>query len=238
MNKFILVFLLGILLCGTMPSIAQNAGEESENIPVKWTESQKLSYILGVQLGQLSKTRDLNLNMELIKRGIDDFTKDNELALSPAEIQKFMVEMKRKEQEKQKAALNEAAEENLKAGQAYLEENKIKEGIEVTSSGLQYKVVKKGDGPTPTASDKVKVHYRGTLIDGKEFDSSYKRDQPAVFGVSQVIKGWVEGLQLMNVGSKYEFYIPENLAYGKNGPTSIGPSQTLIFEVELLEIIK
>ena len=103
---------------------------------------------------------------------------------------------------------------------------------------MQYRVIKKGDGPKPTASDKVKVHYRGTLIDDTEFDSSYERNQPALFGVSQVIKGWVEGLQLMNVGSKYVFYIPENLAYGKNGPPSIGPSQTLIFEVELLEIIK
>ena len=99
-------------------------------------------------------------------------------------------------------------------------------------------MIEKGDGPKPTASDKVKVHYRGTLIDDKEFDSSYERNQPALFGVSQVIKGWVEGLQLMNVGSKYVFYIPENLAYGKNGPPSIGPSQALIFEVELLEIIK
>ncbi len=108
----------------------------------------------------------------------------------------------------------------------------------MTSSGLQYKVIKNGNGPKPTTSDKVKVHYRGTLIDGKEFDSSYKRNKPAEFGVSQVIKGWTEGLQLMNVGSKYEFFIPEDLAYGKNGPLSIGPSQTLIFEVELLEIIR
>ena len=99
-------------------------------------------------------------------------------------------------------------------------------------------MIKKGDGPKPTVSDKVKVHYRGTLIDDTEFDSSYERNQPALFGVSQVIKGWVEGLQLMNAGSKYVFYIPENLAYGKNGPPSIGPNQTLIFEVELLEIIK
>ena len=149
-----------------------------------------------------------------------------------------MADMQRKEQEKQMAAMNTASEENLRKGQAYLEANKKKKGVEVTSSGLQYRVIEKGDGPTPTPSDKVKVHYRGTLIDGKEFDSSYERNQPAVFGVSQVIKGWVEGLQLMNVGSKYVFYIPENLAYGKNGPPSIGPSQALIFEVELLEIIK
>ncbi|MEE9352507.1 MAG: FKBP-type peptidyl-prolyl cis-trans isomerase, partial [Thiotrichaceae bacterium] len=109
-------------------------------------------------------------------------------------------------------------------------------GVKVTASGLQYKVIIKGEGAKPEATDKVKVHYRGTLIDGKEFDSSYKRNQPAEFGLNQVIKGWTEGLQLMNVGSKYEFYIPSGLAYGQNGPPSIGPDQTLIFTVELLDI--
>jgi FKBP-type peptidyl-prolyl cis-trans isomerase FkpA len=235
MKKPILVFLLGLLLYGTIS--CQNSSQ-SENPANRWTDSQKLSYILGTQLGQINQTGDHILDEELIIRGLNDFTRDNELALSPQEIQTFMAELQRKEQEKQMAALNSAVEENLRKGQAYLEENKKKEGVEVTSSGLQYKVIKKGDGPTPTPSDKVKVHYRGTLIDDKEFDSSYERNQPAVFGVSQVIKGWVEGLQLMNVGSKYVFYIPENLAYGKNGPPSIGPSQALIFEVELLEIIK
>jgi FKBP-type peptidyl-prolyl cis-trans isomerase FkpA len=229
------VFLLGLLLYGT---ISCQDSSQKENPANRWTDSQKLSYILGTQLGQLNQTGDLILDGELIIRGLNDFTKDNELALSPQEIQTFMADMQSKEQEKQMAALNSAAEENLKNGQAYMEENKKKEGVEVTSSGLQYKVIKKGDGHMPTASDKVKVHYRGTLIDGKEFDSSYERNQPALFGVSQVIKGWVEGLQLMNAGSKYVFYIPENLAYGKNGPPSIGPSQALIFEVELLEIIK
>ncbi|MCC6543579.1 MAG: FKBP-type peptidyl-prolyl cis-trans isomerase [Nitrospirae bacterium] len=237
MKKLILAFLSGILLCGTAPSIAQESGQK-ESPAINWTDTQKLSYILGVQLGQLGKTRDITLDTELILKGIDDLTKDHEQALSPEQIQQFMAEMQRKDQEKQTAAMNEAAEENIRKGQTYLELNKKKEGVKVTSSGLQYRVIKKGDGATPTAADKVKVHYRGTLIDGKEFDSSYKRNQPAIFGVTQVIQGWVEGLQLMKVGSKYEFYIPENLAYGHNAPPSIGPNQTLIFEVELLEIIK
>lgn len=237
MKKLILAFLLGILLCVTSPSIAQESGQK-ESPANKWTDTQKLSYVLGIELGQLSKTREITLDTDLILKGIDDFTKDHEQALSPEQIQQFMADMQRKDQEKQMAAMNEAAEENIKKGQSYLDANKKKKGVKVTSSGLQYKVIKKGDGATPTTADKVKVHYRGTLIDGKEFDSSYNRNQPAIFGVTQVIKGWVEGLQLMKVGSKYEFYIPENLAYGQNGPTSIGPNQTLIFEVELLEIIK
>ncbi len=129
-----------------------------------------------------------------------------------------------------------ASAENAKKGQAFLDANKKKDGVTVTASGLQYKVITNGEGAKPEATDKVKVHYRGTLIDGKEFDSSYKRNQPAEFGLNQVIKGWTEGLQLMNVGSKYEFYIPSGLAYGPNGPPSIGPNQTLIFTVELLDI--
>ena len=127
--------------------------------------------------------------------------------------------------------------ENIRKGLAFLGANKKKVGVKETASGLQYKVITEGEGAKPKATDKVKVHYSGTLIDGKEFDSSYKRNQPAEFGLNQVIKGWTEGLQLMNVGSKYELYIPSGLAYGPNGPPSIGPSQTLIFTVELLEII-
>ncbi|MCP3678395.1 MAG: FKBP-type peptidyl-prolyl cis-trans isomerase [Deltaproteobacteria bacterium] len=232
-----LVFLAALLLYGTAPALAQDSSQ-SENPSTRWTDSQKFSYILGTQLGQLNRTGELTLDEELIIRGLNDFTRNDDLLMSPQEIQIFMADMQRKEQEKQMAAMNAAATENLKKGQVYLEANKKKKGVKVTSSGLQYRVIKEGDGPTPTASDKVKVHYRGTLIDDTEFDSSYERGQPALFGVSQVIKGWVEGLQLMNVGSKYVLYIPESLAYGKNGPPSIGPSQTLIFEVELLEIIK
>jgi len=130
------------------------------------------------------------------------------------------------------------AAENLAAGTAFLEANKAKEGVKVLPSGLQYKVVKEGTGNTPTADDKVKTHYRGTLIDGTEFDSSYKRNQPAEFGVTKVIKGWTEALQLMKVGGKWELYIPANLAYGQRGRPSIPANSTLIFEIELLEIVK
>ena len=125
----------------------------------------------------------------------------------------------------------------LDKGEAFLAENRSKEGVVVTSSGLQYQVLEEGDGPKPSATDRVTVHYRGTLIDGTEFDSSYRRGRPATFGLNQVIRGWTEGLQLMGVGSTYRLFIPSNLAYGKRGAGNlIGPDEALIFDVELLEI--
>ena len=127
---------------------------------------------------------------------------------------------------------------NREAGEKFLAENKTKEGVQVTPSGLQYKVIKQGKGAVPTTTDKVSVHYRGTLIDGTEFDSSYKRNKPAEFGVTQVIKGWTEALTMMPVGSKWELYIPQELAYGSRGQSQIKPFSTLIFEVELLDIVK
>jgi FKBP-type peptidyl-prolyl cis-trans isomerase len=148
-----------------------------------------------------------------------------------------MTALQQKAQEKIQIAMKVAGAENVKKGQAFLDANKEKDGVKETASGLQYKVITEGDGAKPVATDKVKVHYSGTLIDGTEFDSSYKRNQPAEFRLDQVIKGWTEGLQLMTVGSKYELYIPSGLAYGPNAPPSIGPDQTLIFTVELLDII-
>lgn len=127
---------------------------------------------------------------------------------------------------------------NREAGEKFLAENKTKEGVQVTPSGLQYKVIKQGKGAVPTTTDKVSVHYRGTLIDGTEFDSSYKRNKPTEFGVTQVIKGWTEALTMMPVGSKWELYIPQELAYGSRNQGQIKPFSTLIFEVELLDIVK
>ena len=127
---------------------------------------------------------------------------------------------------------------NREAGEKFLAENKTKEGVQVTPSGLQYKVIKQGKGAVPTTTDKVSVHYRGTLIDGTEFDSSYKRNKPTEFGVTQVIKGWTEALTMMPVGSKWEIYIPQELAYGSRNQGQIKPFSTLIFEVELLDIVK
>jgi len=209
---------------------------KSASAAAKWSESQKISYILGTQIGNFSKQSELEVSLEMFAKGLNDIIKGNEPAMSQAEISSFMTAFQQKAQEKAQTAIKAASAENAKNGQAFLDANKKKEGVKVTASDLQYKVITKGDGAKPKATDKVKVHYRGTLIDGKEFDSSYKRNQPAEFVLNQVIKGWTEGLQLMNVGSKYEFYIPSGLAYGPNGPPSIGPDQTLIFTVELFDI--
>jgi FKBP-type peptidyl-prolyl cis-trans isomerase len=217
-------------------TVAQDDAK-TESAAVGWSESQKFSYILGTQIGTFSKKSDLEVNIELFAKGLNDMTEGGKLAMSEAEINIFMVSLQKKEQAKAQTAMKAASAGNITKGQAFLDANKEKDGVKVTDSGLQYKVITEGNGAKPAATDKVKVHYSGTLIDGKEFDSSYKRNQPAEFRLNQVIKGWTEGLQLMSIGSKYEFYIPSGLAYGPNGPASIGPDQTLIFTVELLDIV-
>jgi FKBP-type peptidyl-prolyl cis-trans isomerase len=209
---------------------------KSASATAKWSESQMFSYILGTQIGTYSKKNELEVNLELFAKGLDDMIKGGELVISQAEINIFMASQQQKAQGKLQAEMKTKGTENIRKGLAFLGANKKKPGVKETASGLQYKVITMGDGAKPEATDKVKVHYRGTLIDGKEFDSSYKRNKPTEFGLNQVIKGWTEGLQLMNVGSKYEFCIPSGLAYGPNGPAGIGPNQTLIFTVELLDI--
>ena len=160
-----------------------------------------------------------------------------ELAISESEINIFMASQQKKERKKAQAVMKAMGDVNAKNGQAFLDANREKDGVKVTDSGLQYKVITEGNGAQPVETDKVKVHYSGTLIDGKEFDSSYKRNEPSEFRLNQVIKGWTEGLLLMSVGSKFVFYIPSGLAYGPKGPEAIGPNQTLIFTVELLDIV-
>ena len=209
---------------------------KAESIETKWSDAQKMSYILGIQIGQFCKQSDLEVDVELFSKGLNDFVKESELVMSEEEISSVMTAYQQKALEKVQAEQNAASAENIRQGQAFLKTNKKKAGVKVTDSGLQYKVITEGEGAAPKATDRVKVHYRGTLINGQEFDSSYKRNEPAEFGLNQVIKGWTEGVQLMKVGGKSEFYIPSELAYGVNGPPSIGPSQTLIFTVELLDI--
>jgi FKBP-type peptidyl-prolyl cis-trans isomerase len=153
-------------------------------------------------------------------------------------MSKVYMAWQQKMRAKMAAKQKKEAAENLAAGTAFLEANKKKEGVKVLPDGLQYKIIKEGTGPTPTADDKVKTNYRGTLIDGTEFDSSYKRNRPAEFNVKGVIKGWTEALELMKVGAKWELFIPPNLAYGERGRPGIPPNSTLIFEIELLDIVK
>jgi FKBP-type peptidyl-prolyl cis-trans isomerase FklB len=194
-------------------------------------QNDKVSYSIGLNIGMNLSKQKVSVNPEILTAGIKDGIAGKP-QLTQEQIKEVMTTLEKDMQEKQKAA----AEKNAAEGAKFLEENKKKEGVKTTASGLQYKVIKEGSGPQAKATDVVTVNYRGTLIDGKtEFDSSYKRGEPATFPLNGVIKGWTEGVQLMKVGSKYQFFIPSNLAYGDRavGP-DISPNSTLIFEVELL----
>jgi len=202
------------------------------------TEMEKVSYIIGTQIARNFKTQEIEVNLDSLMMGLKDALEGKELVLSQDEMKQVFTRFQQQMRAKQAAKQAKEAAENLAAGTAFLEANKAKEGVKVLPSGLQYKVVTEGTGNTPTADDKVKTHYRGTLIDGTEFDSSYKRNKPAEFPVKGVIKGWTEALQLMKVGGKWELYIPANLAYGQRGRPNIPANSTLIFEIELLEVTK
>lgn len=201
------------------------------------TQKDKLSYSIGLDLGNYLANMKDKLDLDILKKGIDDGFSGAEPKLSTEEMalvqEQFAAEMKAD----QEAQLAEMMTKNSAAGTAYLEENKKKEGVKVTESGIQYEVIEEGAGPRPTAEQTVKVHYVGTLVDGTEFDSSVARNEPAVFPVGQVIPGWSEAVQLMTVGSKYRVVIPSELAYGEQGaPPVIGPNSVLVFEIELLGI--
>jgi len=202
------------------------------------TEVEKVSYIIGTQIAGNFKAQEIEVSLDSLMQGLKDVLEGKQLAISQEEMKLVYTAWQQKMRAKQAAKQAMEAAKNLAAGTAFLEANKAKEGVKVLPSGLQYKVIKEGTGSTPTADDKVKTHYRGTLIDGTEFDSSYKRDLPAEFPVKGVIKGWTEALQLMKEGGKWELYIPADIAYGQRGRPSIPPNSTLIFEIELLEIVK
>lgn len=209
----------------------------------------QMAYIEGLKVGKMIAENWVSVITSDVYA--DDSTKsidkDNLVAGFIAGVLNKDQKMTMEEAQEYVQAVMEAANEkkmeaqfgsNREAGEKFLAENKTKEGVQVTPSGLQYKVIKQGKGAVPTTTDKVSVHYRGTLIDGTEFDSSYKRNKPTEFGVTQVIKGWTEALTMMPVGSKWELYIPQELAYGSRNQGQIKPFSTLIFEVELLDIVK
>jgi FKBP-type peptidyl-prolyl cis-trans isomerase FkpA len=179
---------------------------------------------------------DMSLDMEVVRQGFNDAL-NGEPALSMEEMQTIIRNSDQEVRAKQEAMAKQDAEANVAAGATYLAQNAEKEGVTVTESGLQYEVMVEGTGAKPAATDIVKVHYKGTLIDGTEFDSSYSRGEPAEFPLNRVIPGWTEGVQLMSEGSKFKFVIPSELAYGERATGSITPNSTLIFEVELLEIL-
>ncbi|MEA4949025.1 MAG: FKBP-type peptidyl-prolyl cis-trans isomerase [Petrimonas sp.] len=191
----------------------------------------KLSYALGMSMASSLVNSGLNqIDIDSFVKAFIEVINNGAAEMGPQEANQYIQEYLGKKQ-------NEMLGENLRIGREFLEANKKKEEVVTLSSGLQYKILKEGSGPKPKATEKVKCHYHGTLIHGKVFDSSVERGQPAVFGVNQVIKGWVEALQLMSVGSKWKLYIPSELAYGSQGAgSSIEPNSTLIFDVELLGI--
>jgi FKBP-type peptidyl-prolyl cis-trans isomerase FklB len=190
-----------------------------------------LSYAIGVNIGDNLRGQKINANTEILAAAISEALKDSKSVMTSEQCGTYIQSYFQKQTSK-------AGDENKKKSDTFLAANRSKEGVKITESGLQYKVLTQGTGNKPAATDQVKVHYHGTLIDGTVFDSSVNRGEPATFGVSQVIKGWVEALQLMEVGSKWTLYIPSELAYGAQGPPSIGPNQALVFDVELLDIVK
>jgi FKBP-type peptidyl-prolyl cis-trans isomerase FklB len=221
------------LLCIALISGIASAGEKLE---LK-NENDKTSYSVGYQVGGDFKRQGVELNPGALVKGVQDALGGEKPLMTPEEMNQTLVDLKRRIMATEQERLKKMAEKNLADGEAFRAENGKKEGVKTLPSGLQYRVIQGGSGKTPKAGDTVRVNYRGTLIAGTEFDSSYKRGQPASFQVNGVIKGWTEALQLMKEGSKWQLVIPPELAYGERGAGAmIPPNSTLIFEVELLSV--
>jgi FKBP-type peptidyl-prolyl cis-trans isomerase FklB len=198
-----------------------------------------VSYSIGTMIAGNLKQQGIEVDLAELTKGLADTIEGKKPRLDQAQVQQVMMAMQQQQMKAQQEKAAAGADKNKEEGAAFLAKNGKEEGVVTTASGLQYKILKQGDGAKPAATDKVKVHYHGTLLDGKVFDSSVDRGEPISFPLDGVIKGWTEGVQLMPVGSKFKFFIPSDLAYGDGGAgADIGPGSTLIFEVELLEIEK
>ncbi len=225
----IAVVIVGILALGSW-GYAQEAKELKD-------QKEKLSYVIGIDIGKALQKQGVPIDPDLVAKGIKDGVLGGKLLMTDQEIQETMMAFQKEMRAKQEEANKQLGEKNKKEGEIFLAQNKTKEGVKTLPSGLQYKVVKAGTGKKPKATDTAVTHYKGTLLDGTEFDSSYKRNQPATFKVNGVIRGWTEALQLMEEGAKWILYVPAALAYGDRGAgQQIGPNATLIFEVELVSI--
>jgi FKBP-type peptidyl-prolyl cis-trans isomerase FklB len=227
---------LGAGLLAVQVSISQT--------PTLKTDKEKLSYALGMDLGKQFRTQSVEIDPDLFRQGLGDALSGGKTLLTEEEVRAAIASLQEKLKQKQMAlqeekitAMKQLAEKNQKDGEAFLILNKAKPGVVTLPSGLQYKIVKAGGGKTPGIEDMVVCHYRGTLIDGTEFDSSYKRNEPLTLPVKGVIKGWIEALLLMPVGSRWQLFIPASLAYGERGAGAvIGPNAVLVFELELISI--
>ena len=228
MNRNLVIIAASVALASaTLP--AQNNELESPE--------DRLSYTIGMDIGESLAGQDMPLDIDIVIQGLRDSFLGEETLLTQEEKQAEREKFIQQRQQQLEQQRSEEARINLEEGQAFLAANAEKEGVTTTESGLQYRVVEAGDGESPDADDRVTVHYRGKLINGVEFDSSYSRGEPATFGLNQVIPGWTEGVQLMRGGATYELFVPSDLAYGEQGrPGPIGPNSTLIFEIELLEV--
>jgi FKBP-type peptidyl-prolyl cis-trans isomerase len=224
--------LLMVVLGAALFAVAAHAGEQ----PELKTDKDKVNYSIGVNIIGNIKQQGVEIDLDLVMKGMKDANSGGKLLLSDEEIRTGVDKYQTAVRQKRSQMTAKAAEENKKEGEAFLAENKKKDGIVTLPSGLQYKVLKAGDGKKPLDTDTVEVNYRGTLVNGTEFDSSYRAGRPATFKVGGVIPGWTEALKLMPVGSKWQLVIPSQLAYGDRGSGRIGPNATLIFEVELLAI--
>ncbi|RJQ23104.1 MAG: FKBP-type peptidyl-prolyl cis-trans isomerase [Nitrospiraceae bacterium] len=226
----LLVAITGIIFLASTAS----AGEKM----VLKTQRDKVSYGIGMDIGNSLKKQSIDVDPDILSKGIKDMLSGKKPLMTEEEFRETMTNLNNEMMAKQMEQLKERGEKNRKKGEEFLAENKKKEGVVTLPSGLQYKVIKEGAGEKPKATDTVSVHYRGTLTDGTEFDSSYGSGQPVTLKVNGVIPGWTEALQLMNPGSKWQLFIPSGLAYGERGAGrgEIGPNETLIFEVELLSI--
>ena len=229
-------FLIAPLFVGVLSACQQQA-KEPETVTLD-TPEKRLSYGIAIRMGERMKSDGMNLDVDAYALGMRDAFAGAEAKLTDEEINAEMQAYQQKMEAERQAEREALATGNAEAGAAFLAENAKREGVNVTESGLQYEVIEAGEGDSPGLEDQVEVHYRGTLIDGTEFDSSYSRGQTVTFGVTQVIAGWTEALQLMKEGSKYKLFIPSELAYGPAGAGQmIGPNATLIFDVELVDVV-
>jgi FKBP-type peptidyl-prolyl cis-trans isomerase len=222
-----------VVLCACFPLSVCLADQK----PELTSQHDKESYSIGFQVGTSIKADGVEVSLDRLVEGLKDAVEAKEPRLGQEEMNKLIADLRKRTREAQLKKTQEQSERNLKEGEVFLGENKKKEGVKTTESGLQYRIIKEGDGPLPKATDTVTVQYKGTFIDGKEFYSSYQRNKTEKFKVSGVIKGWTEALQLMKVGSKWQIFVPSELAYGQGGqPPRIPPSSVLIFEIELVSI--